>query len=132
MNCMKCGRETETGNAFCPVCMERMSQYPVRPGTAVVLPSRKEPQPVRKQTPRKRTLSSEEQINLLKKHNQRLAYILIILVLLLTALSVICGFAVKEIGMLKLIGQNYSTITQTEPSEDSAVDTIFGTVSSAD
>ena len=131
MNCMKCGRETEKGNAFCPVCMERMRQYPVRPGTAVVLPSRKEPQPVRKQAPRKRTLSSEEQINLLKKHNQRLAYILIILVLLLMAMGATCGLVVREIGMLKLIGQNYSTITQTDFSESSTVETVFGTDFSA-
>lgn len=132
MNCMKCGREAEIGNAFCPGCMERMKQYPVRPGTAVILPSRKEPQQIKKQTPRKRTLSLEEQITLLKKHNQRLAYLLIILVLLLAALGVLCGFAVRELSIQKLMGQNYSTITQMDPSEDGAVETVFGTVFSED
>ena len=42
LRCMKCGRDTEEGRTFCPDCMEDMKNYPVRPGTVVRLPERKE------------------------------------------------------------------------------------------
>lgn len=120
MNCLKCGREMESGDAFCPVCQERMKRYPVKSGTAVVLPSRKDPQNIRRQPPRKRTPSAEEQVALLKRHNQRLAGILVLCVLIIALLGVISGYAIQKLGMQKLLGQNYSTFVQTEPSEEAS------------
>lgn len=39
MNCLKCGREIEEGQVFCNDCLVQMAKYPVKPGTAVQLPS---------------------------------------------------------------------------------------------
>ena len=123
MNCMKCGREMEAGDAFCPVCQERMKQRPVKPGTAVLLPHREDPRNVRKQQPRKRMISPDEQISLLKKHNRRLAYLLIVCIVIIAMLGVISGHVVKQLGIQKLLGQNYSTIVQTEPVTESIGET---------
>ena len=41
MYCMKCGREIEDGQAFCGDCLAVMEKYPVKPGTAVILPKRR-------------------------------------------------------------------------------------------
>lgn len=40
LNCLKCGREIEEGQVFCNDCLVQMAKYPVKPGTAVQLPSR--------------------------------------------------------------------------------------------
>ena len=42
MNCMKCGRESQSGKAFCPDCLAIMAEYPVKPGTPIHIPKRKE------------------------------------------------------------------------------------------
>lgn len=39
MNCMKCGREIALGQVFCKECQADMANYPVNPGTPVVLPT---------------------------------------------------------------------------------------------
>lgn len=39
LNCLKCGREIEEGQVFCNDCLVQMAKYPVKPGTAVQLPS---------------------------------------------------------------------------------------------
>ena len=67
MNCMKCGREVEDGQVFCPACQEDMEKYPVRPGTVVLLPKREETHYVKKSTSRRRAAPTpEEQIRSLK------------------------------------------------------------------
>ena len=128
MNCMKCGRELEAGEAFCPVCQERMKQRPVKPGIAVLLPHREDPRNAKKQPPRKRMISPDEQISLLKKHNRRLAYLLIVCIVIIAMLGVISGHVVKQLGIQKLLGQNYSTIVQTEPVAESTGETGGETV----
>lgn len=128
MNCMKCGRELEAGEAFCPVCQERMKQRPVKPGIAVLLPHREDPRNAKKQPPRKRMISPDEQISLLKKHNRRLAYLLIVCIVIIAMLGVISGHVVKQLGIQKLLGQNYSTIVQTEPVTESTGETGDETV----
>lgn len=54
MACLKCGRETGEKQVFCDGCIEIMSQYPVKPGTPIVLPKRTTPSPDKKGTPVKK------------------------------------------------------------------------------
>lgn len=42
MHCIKCGQKTEDSRTFCNDCMEIMKKYPVKPGTVVRLPERRE------------------------------------------------------------------------------------------
>lgn len=39
MNCMKCGREIPVGQVFCDGCLKVMETYPVKPDTAIHLPT---------------------------------------------------------------------------------------------
>ena len=107
MNCMKCGREIPDYQTFCDICLEEMSRYPVNPHTPVVLPRRTETPPVRK-APRKKTVSQESQITILK-HRIR---VLAVLLAAMTLLAILLAYpAVKY--MLEdhfLPGQNYTSI----------------------
>ena len=127
MNCMKCGQEVKPGEAFCASCLEHMKRYPVKPGTAVVLPSRKESSSAKKPGSRKRILTSDEQISLLKKYNRRLAYLLIVAIVIIAMLGVLSGHVVKQLGVQKFLGQNYSTIVHTEPPSETADETAAQT-----
>ena len=39
MSCMKCGKDTEDGQAFCAHCLEGMEAYPVKPDAHIQLPN---------------------------------------------------------------------------------------------
>ena len=59
---MKCGREIPVGQVFCDECLEDMEKYPVKPGTAVQLPARPKPAPVKKSFIRRRPALSLEEL----------------------------------------------------------------------
>ena len=40
MSCLKCGRETQESQVFCPACQKIMRNHPVKPGTVIHLPHR--------------------------------------------------------------------------------------------
>ncbi len=107
MTCMKCGREIPEDTAFCGECLEGMEKYPVKPGTAVNLPPRKE-QSVLRKTPKRRILAPEEQIKILRGRVRVLAAVVLFL------LGVLC-FLIKPAvdhyyeEHLKP-GQNYSVM----------------------
>ncbi len=42
MGCLKCGRDLDEGQVFCRECLKFMENHPVQPGTAVLLPTRRE------------------------------------------------------------------------------------------
>ena len=68
VNCLKCGREIEEGQVFCNDCLVQMAKYPVKPGTAVQLPSRGSAAVSKKVHSRRRTKAApEEQLKALKK-----------------------------------------------------------------
>lgn len=110
MNCMKCGRETAGDNAYCDICLAEMNQFPVRPGTVILLPNQEPPQSKKAARKKKPTLSPEEQLSLLKKKVWFLRLITLVLTLLLTAISVVAIQAVTELDWQRLLGQNYSTM----------------------
>ena len=110
MNCMKCGRETQNENVFCQNCLQEMEKYPVRPGTVVLLPRRKEPSMLKKITKR-HVPTAEEQVKLLHKW-----------VVVLSILLTICVAAIVLMFNPTMhyvldehveMGQNYSSMTTT-------------------
>ena len=109
MGCMKCGRDLEEGQIFCANCLEVMEKYPVKPGTPVHIPVRREDPPARR-APRRRMLPPEEQIRKLRRRN-RVLFTLTVLLLTATVLlgSVALQHFMEEKGYSP--GQNYSPIT---------------------
>jgi len=112
MGCIKCGRETVSEQVFCPDCLLEMQKYPVRPGTVVQLPSRKNTSAQKKQT-KKRSVPLEDQVKLLKKRVRILAILLAAAIILV---SFLIGPATEHLMEDHFkIGQNYNTVTT--PSE---------------
>ena len=88
MNCMKCGREIPAGQVFCDGCLEVMKKYPVKPDTVVQLPRSRQQNATKKQALRRRPLSPEEQIPVLKRSLRRHKLCIAILVLVIAAATV--------------------------------------------
>ena len=115
MNCLKCGREIEEGQVFCNDCLVQMAKYPVKPGTAVQLPSRGSAAAAKKVHARRRGKTAlEEQ---LKVRVRVLSVLLAVCVVLLIVLSVV---TLRYMSTNRLLpGQNYSAVTATTPTEGS-------------
>ena len=109
MQCMKCGRDVEADQVFCPVCHEEMEKYPVKPGTVVLLPHYSPVSSAPKRTPKK-ALSPEEQLRRLKKRSRILACVLALFVLLTAALGWLSISLYEEYEGKFLPGQNYSVV----------------------
>lgn len=117
MDCIKCGRESD--QTFCPACRAKMAEYPIKPGTMVLLPSHRNDA---RRTPRKKAPpSAEEQVEALKKSIQgyRRAIAALLLLIVLMAAG---GWFFYRRSKIPPTGQNYSTVTQptSEPAEKSA------------
>lgn len=110
MKCMKCGRETESDQAFCTDCLQDMNRYPVNPDVHVHLPVRTQTAAPRKQLIRRRTFTPEEQIHRLKKRLWILSGILAVTVALLCAMIYPTVKYFTRHYYLRP-GQNYSTFT---------------------
>ena len=113
VNCMKCGKEVSEGQAFCQECLKVMEQYPVRSGTYVRIPPRKDYEDA-KQPRRKKEMTQEEQIALL----QVKVHWLSIAVVTLLAASILMGmFILKDLLLPEepaiTMSRNY-TVTQTD------------------
>lgn len=121
MKCMKCGRETTADQIFCQDCLLDMEKYPVKPGTALLLPIRRD-SPASRKSVKRRAPSAEDQIRALKKRIRLLVFFLLISLTLVVCLA----FPAVEHLMESQIrpGQNYSSIvTTTAPSESAAAAT---------
>lgn len=118
LNCLKCGREIEEGQVFCNDCLMQMAKYPVKPGTAVQLPSRGSAAVSKKVHSRRRTKAvPEEQLKALKKRIRILSVLLAVCVVLLIVLSVV---TLRYMSANRLLpGQNYSAVTATAATEGS-------------
>jgi len=115
MRCMKCGREQESDQIFCSDCLLEMEKYPVSPNATVHLPLRREQAP-RKAQSRRRTVSPEEQIRLLKKRIWFLTGILVVTLALLAAMVYpTVNYFIRHYHLRP--GQNYNTIVTTVPTE---------------
>lgn len=112
MNCLRCGRETQDDHAFCDSCKETMKKYPVRPGTAVILPKNKESAAQRRQKRHQQAAGPQDQIKKLKKQRRRLRISVFCLSLLLTALLTAAAFYLYREKPAKP-GQNYVVVETT-------------------
>ena len=115
MNCMKCGRDMTQQQAFCEECLAEMEKYPVKPGTVVHLPRRREETGGKKSHNRRKHLQSpEDQVKSLK----RMVRVLLVTLLVSTILLVVSGYFtlvhLAEKDVVRLPGQNYSSITTEE------------------
>ena len=111
MNCLRCGRETQDDQAFCDSCKETMKKYPVRPGTAVILPKNKESAAQRKQR-RHQAPGPQDQIRKLKKQRCRLRIVVFCLSFLLLALLTLASLYLFHEKPAKP-GQNYVVVETT-------------------
>ena len=110
MNCMKCGRETEQDQIFCPECLAEMEKYPVKPGTVVQIPV----QPAKKQMHHRRpVVTPEEQVKRLTKRTHGLVLALILTSAMALLFALLSFDILEKASMAKLLGQNYSVITET-------------------
>ena len=115
MNCMKCGRETAENQAFCQECLEGMEKYPVKPGTVVHLPRRREESGSKKGYPRRKAPPTpEEQVKSLKKTVRTLLVTLLVATLLLIVTGYFAVEHLLESDMRFLPGQNYSSVTSAD------------------
>lgn len=114
MTCMKCGRDVEENQVFCPECLEDMAKHPVKPGIAIQLPHRKEGHGSKKVHPkRKQPPTPEEKILAMKKWVRfMLAMWLITLALLAATIYPTVEYFLGK--SLTLPGQNYTTITNAD------------------
>lgn len=116
VNCLKCGREIDEGQVFCNDCLVGMAKYPVKPGTAVLLPSRGDAAVSKKAHSRRRgKAAAEEQLKALKKRVRLLSFLLVVCMALILVLSVVTFRCLKEDNFLP--GQNYSAVNATEASQ---------------
>ena len=110
MNCLRCGRETASEQIFCLDCQAEMEKYPVKPGTVVQLPQRKENPSVRRT--KRRSHTSEEHIRQLQKWVRALALLLFLAVLAIVALLIPTIEHLTEVHYLP--GQNYSSVASVQ------------------
>lgn len=108
MKCMRCSKDTQNDQVFCPDCLAVMEQYPVSANVTVRLPRRPDPQFVRK-PPRRRMPSEEEQIRNLKRKVKVLRWLLAAALAVIIALSIPTVIHLMEDGDGLLPGQNYSS-----------------------
>lgn len=125
MNCVKCGRDTAENQVFCDLCLETMEKYPVKPGTAVHIPHREEEHETRKNQPRKKLpVPLGEQVLRLKKKLLRTRIALAVVLLLCGVLCFLASEVVRELDLQRLMGQNYSTVETTNPTEPASETTV--------
>ena len=116
MNCMKCGREMDSEQAFCADCLLEMKKYPVNPDIHVHLPVRSQAAAPRKHPTRHRAVNPEEQIKKLKKRVWTLSAVLAVtLALLCTMIYPTVNYYIRHYN--RRPGQNYNTVTTTETIE---------------
>lgn len=110
MHCLRCGRETQEDHVFCDLCRNQMKKYPVRPGTAVMLPRRKETAAPKK-TKRHAPPKPAELIKKLRRQRRGLRITVFCLVVLLAAVAAALVYVTKKEVVRP--GQNYSAVTET-------------------
>lgn len=110
MYCLKCGKDTEEGHVFCNTCLRTMAEYPVKPGTPVVLPQRPTVVEDKKPAHRKRPLSHKEQLARLHKLIRGLAITVAVLAVALSVAIVLLVRSLQQPDVSEDVGRNYTTV----------------------
>lgn len=106
MLCIKCGRETEENQVFCPACLASAQTAPVKPGTPVTIPSRPRKiysTPVKAEKPEEIILRLRRQMRIL-----RLTIVALLISLIFCVAAIIFHYSTTDHNAFA-IGQNYST-----------------------
>lgn len=85
MNCLKCGKTTKDEQVFCAQCLETMDAYPVKPDVRIQLPNRRGLADLKKAARKRRIPSLEEQVAYLHSRQRRMAAVIVLLTVLLSA-----------------------------------------------
>ena len=120
MQCMKCGRDLDENQVFCDICREDMKEYPVKPGTVVLLPHYQRPYTQPKKTV-KRVVPLEEQFRKVKSRNRILAWLLAGTITVAAGLGYLAAALYIEYVGKFLPGQNYSVKSTEPPSEPTEI-----------
>ena len=105
MYCMKCGREVEGTEVFCPDCLVQMEQEPIAMNASVKIPR----QPPRNNRARRPMVHLEEEVKRLERSNERLR----VWVILLATATVLLSMALYHREVVKVVedlGKNYSIV----------------------
>ncbi|MBE6946823.1 MAG: zinc ribbon domain-containing protein [Ruminococcaceae bacterium] len=103
MGCMKCGKKLVDSETFCPECLEKMKERPVKPGTVVTLPSRPDTPVAKKRTFRHRFIwDAEDQISYLRTKVRWLTFLLIVTILCLLASVGVILWMLDQMGRIDL------------------------------
>lgn len=113
MYCLKCGKETQENQVFCPDCLKDMADNPVKPGTPVVLPSRSAIE--KRAIQKKKQLTPEERILQLQMRLKQLRVLAGILALALCVALAAAFYLHHRQAEEAAPGQNYSIVSPTEP-----------------
>ena len=105
MACLKCGKNTTDQQSFCSRCLEVMEDYPVKPDVHIQLPSRPTVPDTKKSPRKRRSLSAEEKLPVLRRRLRKL-------VALVVALAILLGAAVF------FLLQGYFTEKELEPGKN--------------
>lgn len=111
MYCLRCGKDTPEKQVFCNSCLDSMDKYPIKPGTSVHLPRKKEAPPAKKAARKFRPVTPEELIVRMRKAIRILALMLAVSLLLL---CVAIGMLLQhwQEAPAAPIGQNYTVSTK--------------------
>ena len=113
MSCMKCGVETPETQVFCDHCLELMKAHPVKPGTRIHLPKRALiTTEAKKPAKKKKLLSPDEQITVLKLRILRMRLAIVILVFIVCVVSAFLGLKIyDDLSAPDNTGRNYTIDT---------------------
>lgn len=130
MQCMKCGRDLESGQVFCDVCRKTMEKYPVRPNVVVQLPHRAAQSAKKQQTRRRQMPTPEEQNQILRRIVRWQILLNALLLAAVIGLSWLVVNLYRENEDKVLPGQNYYAATEpadtTLPTEAPTEDPEYG------
>ncbi len=84
---MKCGRELKKNQVFCSECLAVMEDYPVKPGTPILLPAQLPAPQAPARAPKRKPRKPEEQISRLRSTVRWLSLALIVTLLAFTAVA---------------------------------------------
>lgn len=104
MSCIKCGKDTLGQDVFCKECLEVMADYPVKPGTPVLIPDQTS---VRRHPTRKlRALEPEE---IIRRQRRLIRLLCVTVAVLLVAWALSTAMLIRSLmdNNTLPLGQNF-------------------------